>query len=453
MGKKKPAEMEKQREKFLDGAARNGIKSKIATDLFDQMVLFAEYCFNKSHSVAYGYVTYQTAYLKANYPVEYMAALLSSVSGDQAKVQRYIASCNSMNIDILPPDVNSSGVDFTPRDRQIVFGLAAIKNLGGGAIDSILEARQKGGKFKSLADLCSRVDSRALNKKALEALIQTGALDSMQPNRHQLMSDLEITLEWASRKAKEQASGQASLFDLLAADPGETAYDDTPSGPKVQDYPPQEKLRMEKELLGFYISDHPLKVVGKSAKLMAPINLSDLADCPDNTTLTAIVLILDIKDIVTKKGDRMAVLQIEDLTGSSEAVVFPKVYEKVRSHLQKDNRLMVWGKVDRRDDRIQLVIDDLQPIESVRMVRVELNREQAMDIQKLHQLREILKAQTGEKEGAKVPVIASIAYHSQMVRLGNQYWVSDDTATVTALAKAGFTAFPDALANEAVKTH
>jgi DNA polymerase-3 subunit alpha len=453
MGKKKPAEMEKQREKFLDGAARNGIKSKIATDLFDQMVLFAEYCFNKSHSVAYGYVTYQTAYLKANYPVEYMAALLSSVSGDQAKVQRYIASCNSMNIDILPPDVNSSGVDFTPRDRQIVFGLAAIKNLGGGAIDSILEARQKGGKFKSLADLCSRVDSRALNKKALEALIQTGALDSMQPNRHQLMSDLEITLEWASRKAKEQASGQASLFDLLAADPGETAYDDTPSGPKVQDYPPQEKLRMEKELLGFYISDHPLKVVGKSAKLMAPINLSDLADCPDNTTLTAIVLILDIKDIVTKKGDRMAVLQIEDLTGSSEAVVFPKVYEKVRSHLQKDNRLMVWGKVDRRDDRIQLVIDDLQPIESVRMVRVELNREQAMDIQKLHQLREILKAQTGEKEGAKVPVIASIAYHSQMVRLGNQYWVSDDTATVTALAKAGFTVFPDALANEAVKTH
>ncbi|WP_019499436.1 DNA polymerase III subunit alpha [Pseudanabaena sp. PCC 6802] len=450
MGKKKPAEMEKQREKFLDGAAKNGIKSKIATDLFDQMVLFAEYCFNKSHSVAYGYVTYQTAYLKANYPVEYMAALLSSVSGDQAKVQRYIASCNSMNIDILPPDVNTSGVDFTPRDRQIVFGLAAIKNLGGGAIDSILEARQKGGKFKSLADLCSRVDSRALNKKALEALIQTGALDSIQPNRHQLMSDLEITLEWASRKAKEQASGQVSLFDLLTGDTSESAYDDTPSGPKVQDYPPQEKLRMEKELLGFYISDHPLKVVGKSAKLMAPINLSDLADSPENTTLTAIVLILDIKDITTKKGDRMAVLQIEDLTGSSEAVVFPKIYEKVRSHLQKDNRLMVWGKADRRDDRVQLVIDDMQPIESVRMVRVELDREQAMDIQKLHQLREILRAQTGEKEGAKVPVIASIAYHSQMVRLGNQHWVSDDKATVKALTKAGFTAFPDALANEAV---
>ncbi len=449
MGKKKPAEMEKQREKFLDGAARNGIKSKVATDLFDQMVLFAEYCFNKSHSVAYGYVTYQTAYLKANYPVEYMAALLSSVSGDQSKVQRYIASCNSMGIDILPPDVNSSGVDFTPRDRQIVFGLAAIKNLGAGAIESILAVRDREGKFKTLADLCSRVDSRALNKKALEALIQTGALDSMQPNRHQLMSDLEITLEWASRKAKEQASGQASLFDLFAADTSSNnTFDDTPSGPKVEDYPSQEKLRMEKELLGFYISDHPLKVVGKSAKLMAPINLSELADCPENTTLTAIILILDIKDITTKKGDRMAVLQVEDLTGSSEAVIFPKTYEKVRSHLQKDNRLMVWGKLDRRDDRVQLIIEDMQPIESVRMVRVELSQEQAMDIQKLHQLREVLKAhQSGETEGAKVPVIAALPYHSQMVRLGNQFWVTDDSTAVAALTKAGFKAIPDAIAN------
>ncbi len=449
MGKKKPAEMEKQREKFLDGAARNGIKSKVATDLFEQMVLFAEYCFNKSHSVAYGYVTYQTAYLKANYPVEYMAALLSSASGDQAKVQRYIASCNGMGIDILPPDVNSSGVDFTPRDRQIVFGLAAIKNLGAGAIDSILAVRDREGKFKTLADICSRVDSRALNKKALEALIQTGALDSMQPNRHQLMSDLEITLEWSSRKAKEQASGQASLFDLFTEDTSsENTFDDTPSGPKVEDYPSQEKLRLEKELLGFYISDHPLKVVSKSAKLMAPINLSELADCHENMTLTAIVLILDIKDITTKKGDRMAVLQVEDLTGSSEAVVFPKTYEKVRSHLQKDNRLMVWGKLDRRDDRVQLIIEDMQPIESVRMVRVELSQEQAMDIQKLHQLREVLKAhQSGETEGAKVPVIAELPYHSQMVRLGNQFWVTDDSTAVAALTKAGFKAMPDAIAN------
>jgi DNA polymerase III subunit alpha len=425
----------------------------------------ASNCFNKSHSVAYGYVTYQTAYLKANYPVEYMAALLSSVSGDQDKVQRYIASCNNMGIEVLPPDVNSSGVDFTPRGRQILFGLAAIKNLGTGAIEVVLAARDKGGIFKSLADLCGRIDSRALNKKGLEALIQTGALDTIQPNRHQLMSDLEITLEWASRKAKDQASGQGNLFDLLGGSKVDSSFDQTPQGAKVEDYPPQEKLRLEKELLGFYISDHPLKGVSKSAKLMAPINLSDLQDSSENRTVTAIALILEIKEIITKKGDPMAIVQIEDLTGSAEAVIFPKVYAKVRSHVQLDRRLMLWGKIDRKDERAQLIIDDIQAIEAVRMVRVELSQEQAMDIQALNLLRQVLSEQVGpptappptngkqnsyrsqytEAPTAKVPVIASIEYYSKLVRFGNQFWVKDDVSTVEALTKAGFKASPDTL--------
>jgi DNA polymerase III subunit alpha len=415
--------------------------------------LVASNCFNKSHSMAYGYVTYQTAYLKANYPVEYMAALLSSVSGDQAKVQKYIASCLSMGIDILPPDVNSSGVDFTPRDRTIVFGLAAIKNLGSGAIDSILEVRDRDGKFKSLADLCSRVESRALNKKSLEALIQTGALDSLQPNRRQLISDLEPTLEWTSRKAKDLASGQGNLFDMLMggndknSDRGAKVFDDVPSGPKVEDYPSQEKLHLEKELLGFYISDHPLKVVKESARLMAPTNLSDLEECPSDANITAIVLILDIKEIITKKGDRMAILQLEDLTGSAEAVVFPKTYLQVHTHIKKDMRLMIWGKVDRKDERSQLIVDDMQPIESVQMVRVSLSREQAMDIQQLHQLREILKAQITETEKGKVPVIASV--DRRMIRFGNQFWVTDAQATVSALNAARFEANFDALIAEA----
>ncbi|MFM6516473.1 MAG: trans-splicing intein-formed DNA polymerase III subunit alpha C-terminal partner DnaE-C, partial [Microcystis panniformis] len=209
-------------------------------------------CFNKSHSVAYGYVTYQTAYLKANFPVEYMAALLSSVSGDQDKVQRYIANCRSMGIQVLPPDVNSSGEDFTPRGQQILFGLAAIKNLGAGPIAAILQARQVGGAFTSLADLCSRLDSRSLNKKALEALIQTGALDLLEPNRHQLMHDLDITMEWASRRAKELASGQGNLFDFFGESSNTKTFDTAPTTTRVQDYSSQEKLRMEKELLGFY---------------------------------------------------------------------------------------------------------------------------------------------------------------------------------------------------------
>jgi DNA polymerase III subunit alpha len=425
----------------------------------------ASNCFNKSHSVAYGYVTYQTAYLKANYPVEYMAALLSSVSGDQDKVQRYIASCHSMAIEVLPPDVNSSGVDFTPRGQQILFGLAAIKNLGMGAIDAMLAARNKGGAFKSLADLCSRIDARALNKKALEALIQTGALDTVLPNRHQLIVDLELTLEWASRKAKDRASGQGNLFDLLGSSTADSSFEQAPHGNKVEDYPPQEKLRLEKELLGFYISDHPLKSVSKSAKLMAPINLADLQDCGENRTVTAIALILDIKEIITKKGDPMAIVQLEDLTGSAEAVIFPKIFAKVRSHVQLDRRLMVWGKVDRKDERAQLIVDDIQAIEAVRMVRVELSQEQAMDIQVLNRLRAVLNEQVGtpppsnnngkqnsyrhnhqqSESNAKVPVIASIEYYSKLVRFGNQFWVKDDISTVEALTKAGFKASPDAL--------
>lgn len=425
----------------------------------------ASNCFNKSHSVAYGYVTYQTAYLKANYPVEYMAALLSSVSGDQEKVQRYIANCRSMGIPVVPPDVNSSGEDFTPRGHQIVFGLAAIKNLGAGPIAAILHARQEGS-FTSLADLCSRLDSRSLNKKALEALIQTGALDLLEPNRHQLMNDLEITMEWASRRAKEQASGQGNIFDFFGESSNIKTFDTAPTTSRVQDYSSQDKLRLEKELLGFYISDHPLSVVSRSAKLMAPINLCDIPESSETKVVTAIALILEIKEVVTKKGDRMAILQLEDLTGSTEAVVFPKTFDKVKHLMEKDKRLMVWGKIDRRDEQTQLIIDDMQPIESVRMVRVELTREQARDRQVLEQLKKALnpnpsyssnnsngnssygKSNYGRNEpdtSNKIPVIASIEYMPKLVRLGNQFWVQDEETAVKALVQAGFKATYDAL--------
>jgi DNA polymerase III subunit alpha len=399
-------------------------------------------CFNKSHSMAYGYVTYQTAYLKANYPVEYMAALLSSVSGDTDKIQKYIATCNSMGIDILPPDVNSSGVDFTPRGKQILFGLAAIKNLGMGAIAAILEERET-GKFDSLADLCSRADVRAMNKKALEALIQTGALDSLQKNRHQLMHDLEVTLEWAARKTKDRNSGQGNLFDMLLTSDREDQFDQSPSNGQVEDYLPQEKLRMEKELLGFYISDHPLKSIKKSARLLAPINLSDLADCSDQSTLTAIAIITDIKEIITKKGDPMAILQIEDLSGNTEAIVFPKTYEKVKDYLKLDQRLMLWGKLDRRDERSQFIIEDMQAIDSISMVRINLTLEQATNIQELHQLQSILKRYSGES--AKVPVIASIGYYPQLIRFSNQFWLKDDQEAIKTLTNAGFQAELDPL--------
>lgn len=451
MGKKKKSEMEKHQELFVKGAAEKGVKQKIAADLFEQMVLFAEYCFNKSHSTAYGYVTYQTAYLKANYPVEYMAALLTANSGDQDKVQKYIATCLSIGIQVEPPDINRSGVDFTPLQTSILFGLSAVRNVGEGAIENILAARDKEGRFTSLSDLCDRVDPRAVNRRALEALIQCGALDSLEPNRNQLMHDLDPVLDWAQSRARDRAIGQGNLFDLLGGGPDNSSngngFETAPKAPPVPDYPPQEKLKLEKDLLGFYISDHPLKTVQSAARMLAPINLSDLADKPDNMTLSAIVMISSIKPIVTKKGDAMAVVQIEDLTGQAEAVIFPKFYERIKHHIQVDTRLMVWGKVDRRDDRSQFIIEDVEPIESVRMVMVELDAHTASDIRKQHGLRTILLEQRGEDESGKIPVIAVVSGidRREIVRLGAQFRVQDHQATVNALLKAGFQATASSL--------
>jgi DNA polymerase III subunit alpha len=408
--------------------------------------LVASNCFNKSHSTAYGYVTFQTAYLKANYPVEYMAALLTANSGDQDKVQKYIATCMSMGIKVEPPDINRSGVDFTPLSDSILFGLSAVRNVGGGAIENLLVARASGGNFTSLADLCDRVDPRAVNKRAMEALIQCGALDELDPNRNQLMHDLEPVLEWAQSRARDRISGQGNLFDLLggssSSETKTSAFDLAPKMPAVPDYPPQEKLKLEKDLLGFYISDHPLKTVQTAARMLAPINLSDIAEKPDNITLSAIVMLSSVKPIVTKRGDRMAVVQIEDLTGQAEAVIFPKYFERIQHYIQVDTRLMIWGKVDRRDDRSQFVIEDAEPIEEVRMVMVELNAQVAGDITKQHGLRTILLGQRGEDDSGKIPVIAVISGQErrEIVRLGAQFRVQNHEATVSALLKAGFQA-------------
>ncbi|MDX2097377.1 MAG: DNA polymerase III subunit alpha [Leptolyngbyaceae cyanobacterium bins.59] len=444
MGKKKKEEMEKHQSIFVEGAKKNKVDPKIAADLFEQMVKFAEYCFNKSHSTAYGYVTYQTAYLKANYPVEYMAALLTSNSGDQDKVQLYINSCQRLGIRVDPPDINRSRIDFTPLSESILFGLGAVRNVGEGAVEAILVARDGGKPFKSLGDLCTRVDSRAVNRRALEALIGCGAFDKLEPNRRQLMEDLPLILDWAQSRARDLAIGQGNLLDLLSGGDGSSgpSFDMEPKATIVPDYEPQKKLQLEKELLGFYISDHPLKRVQQSARILAPINLSDLGSQPDEASVSAIIMITSIKPVVTKKGDRMAILQVEDLTGQAEAVIFPKVYEQVSEHLVVDAQLMVWGKVDRRDDQAQLLVNDVEPVEQVHMVMVELEPQIAGDLEYQNRLREILKAHRGEEARAKVPIVAIVAsaHKRQCVRLGSQFRVENSEGVVQALSQAGFVA-------------
>jgi DNA polymerase-3 subunit alpha len=450
MGKKKMSEMLKHRETFLEGSGNNGVKPKVAEELWDQMVQFAEYCFNKSHSTAYGYVTFQTAYLKANYPVEYMAALLTANSGDQDKVHGYISACLKMGIEVEPPNINSSGIDFTPLQSTILFGLSAVRHVGQGAIECLLESREKDGPFKSLADLCDRLDLKTMNRRALEALIQCGAMDGFKDNRQQLMNDLELVLDWAQSRAKDREIGQGNLFDLMGGggnDAPTGGFESAPTAPPVEDYPKQEKLKLEKELLGFYVSDHPLKAIQRSAQVLAPINLNQLGEQPENTTVSAIAMLVGVKPVVTKKGDRMAIIQLEDLSGQVEGVVFPKAYARIGELIQPDARLMVWGKAERRDDQIQFILEDAELIESVQMVMIDLSLEMAIDITQRNYLREVLRAQRGEDDSGKVSVIAAVAANGQrqLVRFGAQFRVRDSRSAVEALNQAGFQARTSAL--------
>jgi DNA polymerase-3 subunit alpha len=450
MGKKKKSEMEKHQSLFVQGATERGVDPKIAEALFEQMVLFAEYCFNKSHSTAYGAVTYQTAYLKAHYPVAYMAALLTVNAGQTDRVQRYIANCQAMGIEVMPPDVNASGIDFTPTEGRILFGLSAVRNLGEGAIRQLIEARGEGGPFRSLADLCDRIPSQALNRRALESLIHCGALDALEPggNRAQLMADLDLVLDWAGSRAKDRASGQGNLFDLLAAPAQEAGgpadLSTAPRAAAVNDYPPQEKLKLEKELLGFYLSDHPLRQLAGSVRLLSPIALATLEEQADKAKVSAVVMVPELRQVTTRKGDRMAVLQLEDLTGSCEAVVFPKAYARLADHLMVDARLMLWASVDRRDDRVQLIVDDCRSLDDLQLVLVDLAAEQAGDIAVQHRLRECLTRHRPAQDevGVRVPVVARVQGPAGgcFVRLGHQFCVADAPAAVATLASADFAA-------------
>ncbi len=415
--------------------------------------LIASNCFNKSHSTAYGYVTYQTAYLKANYPLEYMAALLTANSGDKDKVQKYIATCMNMGIQIESPDINSSEVDFTPVAGKILFGLSAVRNVGENARNCILEAREA-EKFTSLADFCDRVDLGTVNRRTLQSLIYCGAFDKINPNRNQLTQDLEFVYDWAQSRAKDRASGQGNLFDLLGgAWSGDTAGNSTtknavlspPKAKEVADFPPQEKLRMEKELLGFYVSDHPLKSIRKSMRILSPVNMTQLKFQREEAKVCVVVMLNNVKKVITKKGDPMAILQIEDLTTTGEAVVFPKTYDRINPILQVDAKLIVWGKVDKKDDQAQLLVDDAEPIENIELIVIEMTPQQATTIEEHHRLRTILKdlkEQSGDKDRGKgkIPVIGIIKAENsrQLVRFGRQYWVQDSRSAIMALHNGRF---------------
>lgn len=422
-------------------------------------------CFNKSHSTAYAYVTYQTAYLKANYPTEYMAALLTASSDSQDKVEKYRENCQKMNIEVQPPDINRSQRHFTPGKDSILFGLSAVRNLGEGAIDQILTARSaaENQRFKSLADFCLQVDLRVVNRRAIETLIMAGAFDSVQNNRNQLLHDLELLITWAQKRTKEKESGQMNVFDWMASggngsDNGssdktaDNGFEQAPSAPPVPEFSLQEKLKLEKEHLGFYVSEHPLQSVQKSAKLLSPINLSELSQKKKGQRVSAVVIVVAVKKIITKKTSQpMAFLTLEDVSGQAEAVVFPSNYQRLQEWLIEDTQQMVWGKIDKREDQMQLIVEDLEPIEEVKMVMLNLTTQEITNNSTQAQIKQILQRHAPQRDEGKVPVLATISegQTKHFIRLGEDYWVKDYTAAVSALQASGFNAQTQRLMPEA----
>ncbi|MEM6613514.1 MAG: OB-fold nucleic acid binding domain-containing protein [Cyanobacteria bacterium P01_C01_bin.72] len=409
--------------------------------------MVAANCFNKSHSTAYAYVTYQTAYLKANYPVEYMSALLTASSGIQDKVDRYRENAQKMGIVILPPDLNRSVEDFLPLDdNHILFGLSAVKNLGQGAIENILRVRNEDGEFKSLADFCERVELRTVNRRALETLIYCGAFDLIQPNRRQLINDIDVIISWAQKRSKEKASGQLNIFDMMnglaTAEKKEDVFEQAPSTSPVEDYPLQEKLRLEKEYIGFYISDHPLKAVNQAAQILSPISLIALSEQKAKQKISAVVMLNSVRKIITKKGDPMAFVQMEDITGEAEGTIFPSTFPNLEPLLEEGKQLIVWGKSQKRNEKYQMVIDDATAVEQVKMLMLEITPQQALDQAQSNYLKQILAQQSHEPNKFKIPVIAAIGrgQQRQFIRFGQKFWVDDETKAIASLNNAGFIA-------------
>ncbi|MCX5861657.1 MAG: DNA polymerase III subunit alpha [Deltaproteobacteria bacterium] len=342
MGKKKASEMAEQKSRFEKGAARNKLDPEKAAHIFELMEKFAGYGFNKSHSAAYAMVTYQTAFLKTHYKPEFMAAQLSCESGNTDKIKVYISECREMGIEILPPHVNQSVEGFQVVDGKIVFGLGALKNVGEGAVGSILDAREKAGLFCSLQDFVRRVDLRKANKKVLESLIKCGAFDGIGPSRRAMIDAMDSVLEQGAGFQREQNEGQFNLFSMECV-AGETGNLTDFSIPKLPEWEDLTKLSFEKEILGFYVTGHPLMnyedLIGKFAGVFS----STLSELPPSAPVKMAGLVKSLKEITTRKGDRMAFVMLEDMTGSTEITVFSDLYQKSRDLLESGEPLVVAG--------------------------------------------------------------------------------------------------------------
>lgn len=389
MAKKIPEKMEKMRQLFIDGAHKNGLSKEQANNIFELMAKFAEYGFNKSHSAAYALISYRTVYLKAHYPLEFMAGLLTNELGNTDKISFYIIEARKMGIQICPPDVNESFSDFTVIGQTIRFGLNGIKNVGSTAISSIIETREAKGKFTSLYDFCQRVNLRLVNRKVMESLIKCGAFDSVGAKRSQLLQILDNAIEVGSRVQKEKESGQISLFESL-----ENLKETHQELPDIPEWPENKLLNFERELLGIYITSHPLTKYEDDIKKYATCSTMSLKEFNDKAQVTIGGLVRSVKQTTTKNEKQMAFVSLEDTISSVEIVVFSDVFEKVGDKLRKDALILVKGRINAQEGENPKItaeeIIELAEAQSEFSKVIHLKVDETTDEKTLFQLKNLL---------------------------------------------------------------
>ncbi|KWZ95948.1 DNA polymerase III, alpha subunit [Anaerococcus hydrogenalis] len=442
MSKKKMSVMEANREIFVHGkkdengnyevlgCVNNGISEKNANKIYDEMISFAKYAFNKSHSAAYSLVAIQTGFLKYYFKEEYMANLLTSIMGDSSKVYLYISEAKRLGIEILPPDINKSERRFVSEKNKIIFGLSAIKNVGDNLIDLIVNLRKK-KKFKTFKDFLQRLeenDSSALNKKALESLIKAGVFDSMGYKRSELMAVHETALQAIHENEKVNLKGQMNLLDF---DQKEEENSDDIKFPPVNEYKNKQKLKLEKEVLGFYISDHPLNSIGSNLKNYVNFTteiLNELRpidfDRYDNKKVTMAGIITNKSETMTKKNTLMAFCSLEDMSGSIEMIIFPNIYKDFRNFLENDTLVMVSGNLQSSDDELKLIVSNIKEIDENSFKNLYIK----MDYIRYNEIRKDLLENHGS-----TPVVINFSDKKKTVKLDKNLWIDQNSDIINYL--------------------
>lgn len=358
MGKKKPEIMLAHREKFIGGAVSSGIDRELATNVFDLIEKFGGYGFNKSHSTAYAYISYQTAYLKTHYPSDYMAALMTIYMDNQDRLVEYINECRRMGLEVKPPDINKSDGNFTPSNEHVLFGLSAVRNVGSSVVDQIIDCRCEGGGFENFMDFCERVPPAVTNKKTVESLVKAGAFDSIEPDRSKLLATYDLAVSAASRRRREREEGQFNLFEGYGE--GEEVFEEV-----TREYipvPKRQLLAWEKEMLGVYVSDHPLSEYRGILNGNVDLEISQISPEMDRAQVTAGGLVTRLEKRYNKAGKPWASFILEDFSGSMEVLVFHNRYEKYAELLADDAILLVKGRADLREAARKLLAEEIRPL-------------------------------------------------------------------------------------------